>query len=371
MFLKDDRMAIKGIQLNLRKSMVATQNLLKKCENVNNSILFLQEPSTVRKKVYLHPNLKLHYHNCDQVRAVIAYTKNLNIMGMPHFTDKDIVTCLMENNDSSKTVLISAYWDILVNEIPRKLTAAIEWANRKGHMLVLCMDSNAHSTIWGSPANNTRGNTLEDFIAVNDLNIANTGHAPTFRTYRENRIIQSIIDLTITSSVAPFIVKNWRISDTYEGSDHRMIHFTFGTKKCVKKTVLNYGKCRWYEFREKLQNGWEDQPVEWDRTRIDKEAEYISDRINKALEQTCPRTVERHKVKLGFWNEELHKEKHEHRASHHKMIKERTAETIHSYKEKRREYKKLLRRAKRKEWQDRTSNITNYRDMAKFSKTTT
>jgi hypothetical protein len=364
-----DKRVTKGIQINLRKSIVATQNLLKKCEHIESGILFIQEPRVVKNKIFLHHNLKLHYQSGEQARAAIAHTKDLNIMGLPHLTDGDMVSCLLTEGDGRKTLLISAYWDITSRSLPPKLEIAVEWANRTDIQFIICMDTNAHSTLWGSPVTNTRGNTMEDFMAAHDIDIANIGQEPTFKTYRENRILQSIIDLTLIPNMAGNIIQDWKISDSYEGSDHRMIHFTIGWVAKKKKWILNYRKCDWGKFRNKLQTEWQDQPIEWSKAQIDQEAETISRRINAALAETCPKTVEKTGIKLGFWNDELHRKKHEHRASHHKMMSSRSETAINSYKQTRREYKKLLRRAKRQEWQDRTNNIQSYKDMAKLNKT--
>jgi hypothetical protein len=219
----------KGIQINLRKSHVATTNLLRKCEQLDSYILFLQEPIyNKNNRIKLHHKIKTHYHvdNTDrQVRVAIGHTSDLEIFSIPNLTDHDTCTALWNKTDSDEYILlVSAYWDCKQNNIPDKLKQAIAFANNKGFKYIIGMDSNAHSTTWGCPRDDVRGTTLEEFIATNDAAIGNIGNNPTFQTFRENRIIQSIIDLTLYSSnyICPFT--NWNISDSFEGSDHRMIH---------------------------------------------------------------------------------------------------------------------------------------------------
>ena len=45
---------------------------------------------------------------------------------------------------------------------------------------MICADTNAWSTLWGSEVTNARGEFLEDLVMRFDLVINNTGHVPTF-----------------------------------------------------------------------------------------------------------------------------------------------------------------------------------------------
>jgi hypothetical protein len=104
--------SVKGIQLNMRKSEVATTNLIKTCEKLNSYVLFLQEPRTIYKKVSIGHNTKMHYETHKHVRAAIGHSKDLNILGIPTLTDRDTVTCQWIRGRPDQTIiLISAYWD--------------------------------------------------------------------------------------------------------------------------------------------------------------------------------------------------------------------------------------------------------------------
>jgi hypothetical protein len=42
---------LKGIQINLRRSHVATTNLIDKCNHIKSSVLFIQEPMTFKNQL--------------------------------------------------------------------------------------------------------------------------------------------------------------------------------------------------------------------------------------------------------------------------------------------------------------------------------
>jgi hypothetical protein len=218
----------------------------------------------------------MHYNDHPHVRAAIGHTTNLDIYGIPTLTDRDVCTCLWNKAHNNENILIiSAYWDNLDNNIPPMLELAINTANTKGYQFILCIDSNAHNTLWGSKTTNTRGRTMEEFIAQHNLEIQNRGNQPTFRTFRENRLMESIIDLTITSNKSSQPLTYWKVSNSYEGSDHRMIHFTVDTIRIHKEMSYNFSKCKWHDFRQLLQSNWHDLPTKWDKNTVESETEMI------------------------------------------------------------------------------------------------
>ena len=60
-----------------------------------------------------------------------------------------------------------------------ELDAIVEYAINNSLGLIMCIDSNCHSTLFG-PDTNNRGLKLEEALAVNDIKVENIGHAPTF-----------------------------------------------------------------------------------------------------------------------------------------------------------------------------------------------
>jgi hypothetical protein len=110
----------------------------------------------------------------NKPQVAIGHSNDLDIYSIPNFTDRDVCSCIWNKPELEKPIiLISAYWDCLVNSIPEKLTAAISFANTKQYQFIVGIDTNAHSTTWGSPSDNVRGKLFEEFIAENNIEIHN------------------------------------------------------------------------------------------------------------------------------------------------------------------------------------------------------
>jgi ribonuclease HI len=353
----------------MRKSEVATTNLIKTCENLNSYILFLQEPRTIYKKVSVGQNTKLHYESHKHVRAALGHSPDLNILGIPTLTDRDIVTCQWQKSNPDQTViLISAYWDITSPVIPTKLESALLYAHNKNLQVILCIDTNAHSTTWGSPNDNSRGLTFEELVTNHNLAIQNIGTNPTFQTFREGRSIQSIIDLTITSELHTNIIHDWTISNSFVGSDHKLIHFTIFNRKEPMQRSYNFSKCNWPKFKNDLEYGWEEQPLSWNQESIDKEALIIQYRLKSALDTHCPKTNIHKNRKITWWSDELQKLKKKVRVSHHKLTDNPSDVNQEDHKKLYNEYKKLIRQSKRQHFCRLTTEIQNPKDLAKLHK---
>ena len=92
-------------------------------------------------------------------------------------------------------MVISCYLDINIKDvIPPGLNKALDYAQKHGLAVIIGMDSNAHSSSFGSTTNK-RGEQLELFIAHHKLDIENQGLTPTFQA----RGAQTIICLLYTS----------------------------------------------------------------------------------------------------------------------------------------------------------------------------
>ena len=77
---------------------------------------------------------------------------------------------------------MSVYLDIKLQEvIPDSSTAVMKYAKDKRLAILLCIDSNCHSSSFGTD-DNKRGEVLDDFIAAHNLKIENKGTEYTFET---------------------------------------------------------------------------------------------------------------------------------------------------------------------------------------------
>jgi hypothetical protein len=215
------------------------------------------------------------------------------------------------SGNAKPLLVISAYWDGLKNTMPEALVETINYARDKQLQFIIGIDANAHSTTWGSSQDNTRGKIMELFIASNNMEIHNKQNNPTFQTFREGRLIQSTIDLTLTSNLYDTPISEWNTSYSFEGSDHRMIHFTITKPKGEHKMVYNFSKCSWQTFHNELNEmQYPELATEWTHKTIDKEANFIKQTITDALNKHCPKIPATTRIKMGWWSNELQKMKH-------------------------------------------------------------
>ena len=94
-------------------------------------------------------------------------------------------------------ILSSVYLDINLpeSEMLADLNRLVSYARNNNLKLVIGVDSNAHSSLWGSEEANRSGEILEEWILTNELSVANVGRSPTF--VRGNSA--TCVDITISS----------------------------------------------------------------------------------------------------------------------------------------------------------------------------
>ncbi len=112
------------------------------------------------------------------------------------------------------------------------------------------MDSNAHSGIWGCVDNNSRGEEVEDLLHEFDLAVYNVGNTPTFRQTKDEEIIESIIDITVTNKYAADInVDHWQVLDEETDSNHKYVSYSFGEYLMIRNYYRNYKRAPWMLFK--------------------------------------------------------------------------------------------------------------------------
>ena len=86
--------------------------------------------------------------------------------------------------------------------------------------LLLCMDSNAHNTLWNSPFTDDKGKELEDIINNSPVSILNVDSKKYI-----NSIGTTHIDITLAGDNIYRTIKDWRYLDILSLSDHQYIIF--------------------------------------------------------------------------------------------------------------------------------------------------
>ena len=114
-------------QINLHKSKYANFELFKQVEPLSNFVALTQEPHIWKGKLTGLPRgLRSHLVGPNP-RSSIIWPSKLNITPITEFCSGDVVSCLWETNSilRTKLILISVYWDILLEGVPLELTANV------------------------------------------------------------------------------------------------------------------------------------------------------------------------------------------------------------------------------------------------------
>ena len=116
----------------------------------------------------------------------------------------------------------------------------LTYSEDKGLELVIGVDTNCHSQLFGD-STNKRGLDLEEIIIESGLVVENLGTEPTYETNRGDKLIQTCIDATLSRNIDGKIT-NWEVNREYNGSDHNTITFTLNYSQETMKAERNWDK---------------------------------------------------------------------------------------------------------------------------------
>ena len=149
------------------------------------------------------------------------------------------------------TVVISAYIRHTSGEGLEDLRRAVCWALGRSPRLVIGMDANGHSPLWGPEdiPSNAVGRTLEEMILDFNLDVANNPDAPP--TFVSDRRARSWIDVTLATRSTALGISDWQVDEGFfSGSDHRAIRFSLTHSPLLNRTFrcLDWEKVDWPQF---------------------------------------------------------------------------------------------------------------------------
>ena len=124
-------------------------------------------------------------------RASVTASSRLQRAEISELKHRDLAAGLI-TLEGKRTVIISVYLNITQDPVPDHLRKAINYCKQKRFSILLGIDSNAHSDIWGY-TNNKRGNEIVDYIIQEGLEVHNKGKEHTY----ECSTGRSVIDLTL------------------------------------------------------------------------------------------------------------------------------------------------------------------------------
>jgi hypothetical protein len=279
-----------------------------------------------------------------------------------NLVSKDLAVC-MTKLDNRTTVIASLYLDIKASVITSDLENLLEFVKARRYALLLAVDSNAHNTVWGHK-NNSRGETLLDFIIDNDIDIRNTGKHYTF----DCATGKSVIDLTLVRHITADI-KDWRVSTKLNHSDHNTIRFSLGIGMTAIPEHRQWSKMDWPKYKDSLSTKSFEIPSKLTPAALDTLVTQLYSNIEAAIEMACPLAPESQICKGNPWFTEALKDKRKHMFRLYDIWQRlKTQASEKAYKLCEKEYKKHCLTVKLNFRRDYKEKLSSEAEMAELMK---
>ena len=314
-----------------------------------------------------HQRFEVFSANCTRAegprpRAAIRVAKNLAAAQLVQFTSRDQVACNIKGRDHD-FVMASIYCDINKPAVTRQMTALVQHCQNKAAPLIMGLDSNSHSTLWG-PTQNTRGSELEDFINANGLVVLNDGQRPTWS--QGERV--SYIDITVINRYAAekFYGENWEVQEGESFSDHKLITFDIIPPLLTPRATRNMKNFDWHRFRVSVDRELEGVDS---GSQIDFKTSELIRVITKALDEQAPKRYQKLKREPRWWKLSLSKKR--------SMIgrlsknKKRGPEQSRFLNTLKRDYKREIFEAKEESWKKFCTSSKSATELSRLVKTLT
>lgn len=211
---------IRILQQNVRKSIIASNEIKSSISGQSYDIILLQEPYILNDLAVFNLKSKIyHYSPTSASRiytATVVLNKNLAATLIANFSNSFATTIALQTHNNQ--IVLSNFYihpnslnDCHINFINSLLHTY------KNQPILICGDFNARSQIWYDKCTNGNGFKLQNIFNDHDLLIHNNSSF----TCRES----SIIDLTISNRHAHKYIANWITSSLSQISDHVAISY--------------------------------------------------------------------------------------------------------------------------------------------------
>jgi ribonuclease HI len=348
-------------QVNLNKCYLAQVEIANKIKKLDNFLMLLQEPYCYKGKTCLIPqNIDKIGHD-DNPRAYILASKGLAISKVTHLCSRDYAVGLTKFG-GKQTLVVSAYLDILLSPISKEMIDIIQFADRRRFALLIAVDSNAHSKLWMSRDNNSRGRIITDYLIENNLKVENIGCEPTF----ECSTGKSIIDLTLSRGLK-LQVAGWQVCKADNHSDHHTIKYFLKDEILELPAMRPWDKADWAVFNAEVSKSAIKLPEYINYGVVEKLVEQLYGCIERAIDKACPKTKASKVVLSNPWfTKGLLAKRKEVFALWDKYVVNKSQDNWKKYKSKLKNYKKHCDKVKRKYRNTYKEKLGDVKSMANF-----
>ena len=277
---------VKFLQLNLQHSKMAQLSVGNWIDKQKDGlyVCLCQEPYVYQNNAAMQPRTSMQYigGQGNHPRTAIYTAKAIKAWHIETLSNRDMTAIVVKLNNR-ETLILSVYLDSKLKVIQPWLTKAMTFANHRGYAVIIGMDSNCHSELYGLETNK-RGEQLEDFIAQHNLRVENQGRTPTFQA----AIGSSIIDVTLTARISVSI-KQWRVNTNPNFSDHNTIKYEATIEQDDIPPTRKWIKMDWNDFRESLITENIRIMDSMTTSRLEKCLDQWYAQINNAIDKHCPK----------------------------------------------------------------------------------
>ena len=124
-------------QLNTHKSSISLNALIEDVFTNNTNIALVQEPPIHLGRCVGVPAPLSCLFSSAKPRTAIIHNPSLEIWQLPHLSDRDCQTAIWHNEKMKPIIIISAYWDIKLPDIPPTLVKAVIEATKRPRIIIL------------------------------------------------------------------------------------------------------------------------------------------------------------------------------------------------------------------------------------------
>lgn len=290
---------VRILQLNMRRSAVVTGEVRQLVVEKRLDVLLLQEPH-VRKQgsshtfVGLGVGMKVAAVRSQRPWAAVAISNpNFQMLFVSQLSTTHCV-CVEVQAPGFSFYVASCYFQYS-DEIEGHLRH-LEMVLRtlRGKRLLIAVDSNARSSLWGPQRSDERGEKFEELIRASDMHVLNRiEQGPTFWTARGS----SYIDVTLGSSSMSQLVGEWKIRNEWSTSDHKSIDIRLRVpKRSDDREMVNMRfdirRADWERFAETLTNLSKSRLETIEVSSADK-VEEMAETLTTVLTEACTTSMPR------------------------------------------------------------------------------
>lgn len=305
---------IRVLQLNMRRSIVVSGEVHQLASEKRLDVLLLQEPY-VRKQNSSHTfyglgtGFRVAAVRSQRPWAAVAISNpNLGMLFVSQLSTTHCVCVEVQAPDFSFYV-VSCYFQYS-DEIEKHLRHLETVCHSlRGKRLLVAIDANARSSLWGPQSTDERGAILEDFIRAFGLQVLNdAAQPPTFSTVRGS----SFIDVTLVSPAMSQFIGEWKVRENWTTSDHNSLDIRVRVPKRSndRETVtsrFNIRRANWDRFDESLSDLSESR-LEVLPLNSAEDVESMAQELTVVLQEACKKAIprkRRYRKSNPWWTQEL------------------------------------------------------------------